>query len=153
MNFKALKDKFPSLVALNNDDESEYDLESSVAFHKMLADLEIKTTIVPYALKEFWKSLVVELNQYKAGTVDRVYLQAYAGGTGNAPCSWDFGVPVYPGLSSSTKNPEEVAEQLSNWKMNCPNTVKGGFMWLYDDFQNSELVEEYADEINEVFSN
>ena len=150
-NFKVLKKTFPTLVAINNDDESEYDFESSLAFHKMLIDIGIKTTIVPYTSKTFWEQLVTELNQYSSGAVDRIYLQAYSGGTGNNPCEWDFGVPIFPGLSSGTDSPEAVGEKMQNWKNECPNTVKGGFIWLYDDFQNSNLPMQYAKGINTVF--
>ena len=150
-NFSVLKQKFPNLVAVNNDDESEYDLKSSVQFHKMLADLGIKTTIVPYNNKSFWKSFVSELNSYKPNTADFVYLQTYAGGTGNNPCDWDFGIPVYAGLWSKGSTPSEVKTELSDWKKQCPNILKGGFMWLYDDFQGGDLSATYAQAINDVF--
>ena len=150
-NVKKLKDTFPSLIALNNDDETEYDLDSAVSFHQMLAQIGFKTTIVPFGNMSYWKTFTERLNEKQAGTVDRVYLQVYSGGKNNKPCDWSFGVPVFPGLSSNTDSPSSVKDKLQRWRATCPDTVKGGFMWLYDNFQNSVLVSEYAENINEVF--
>ena len=151
LNFKALKQVFPNLYAVNNDDEFEYDLSSSVKFHEMLANLGIRTTIAPYTDKDYWQSFISDLNEYKPDTVDRIYLQAYAGGAGNNPCDWDLGVPVYVGLWSQYSSPSEVKSQMSDWKTQCPKVLKGGFMWLYDDFQGGDLAATYAQAINSVF--
>jgi hypothetical protein len=47
-NFYALKNAFPTIDAVNNDDESTYHIDSAVKFHIMLSDLGFKTAIVPY---------------------------------------------------------------------------------------------------------
>ena len=150
-NFQALKAAFPSVDALNNDDEGTYDLNSAVPFHIMLADLGFKTAIVPYTYKSFWQSFVTQVNQARPGAVDLLYLQGYAGGAFNNPCNWDLGLPVYAGLWSRDDSPTDVENQMQTWQNNCPGIIKGGFMWLYDDFDNSSQVAAYAAAINNVF--
>lgn len=150
-NFEALKTAFPSVDALNNDDEASYHLNSAVAFHIMLADLGFKTAIVPYTYKSFWQSFVTQVNQARPNAVDALYLQVYAGGASNNPCNWDLGLPVYGGLWSRDDSPSAVQNTMQNWKNTCDEIVKGGFMWLYDDFDNSEQVAAYAAAINSVF--
>lgn len=150
-NFSALKAAFPTVDALNNDDESTYDIASAVPFHIMLADIGFKVAIVPYTQKSFWQSLVSQVNAARPGTIDVLYLQAYAGGSSNNPCSWDLGIPVYPGLWSRDYSPSGIQTKMQSWKNTCPDLVKGGFMWLYDDFDNSSQVAAYAAAINDVF--
>ncbi|GLS24711.1 hypothetical protein GCM10007877_04250 [Marinibactrum halimedae] len=150
-NFQALKEAFPSVDAVNNDDESEYHVESAAAFHIMLADIGFKTAIVPYTRQSFWRSFVNEVNGARPGTVDALYLQNYAGGSGNNPCSWDLGIPVYPGLWSRNDSPSRVESRMRDWNNRCGSVVEGGFMWLYDDFDNSPSVAQYAQAINNVF--
>lgn len=151
-NFSALKREFPSIDALNNDDEHTYDLDSSVLFHTMLADIGFKTTIVPYANQSFWKSFTEQVNQARPGSVDGLYLQAYAGGSGNNPCKWQLDLPVYPGLWSTYNTPDEIENRMQQWRRECQNVVKGGFIWLYDEFSNSDKTSEYANAINNVFT-
>ncbi|WP_281557881.1 discoidin domain-containing protein [Thalassomonas sp. RHCl1] len=150
-NFLALKTAFPSVDALNNDDEGTYDLSSAAEFHIMLADLGFKTAIVPYTYKSFWQSFVSQVNQAHPGAVDLLYMQGYAGGAFNNPCSWDLGLPVYAGLWSRDDSPAEVQSQMQSWQDSCPDIIRGGFMWLYDDFDNSTQVAAYAAAINHVF--
>ena len=87
------------------------------------------------------------------GTVDMVYLQCYDGGAGNSPCTWDdyfAGIPVYPGLWDTNDTPSQVEDHMNSWQTECG--ITGGFMWLYDDFDNSDLVEQYAAAINDALS-
>ncbi|RLV61588.1 hypothetical protein D5018_00265 [Parashewanella curva] len=149
-NFMALKKAFPDVDAINNDDETEFDLDSSVKFHNMLADIGFKSTIVPYSDQSFWQQLVKKVNAHHPNALDRVYLQGYAGGTGNSPCDWDFGLPVSPGLSSNTSSVRGVYSAISRWKLTCPKITSGGFMWLYDNFENSSLPKSYADSITQA---
>ena len=153
-NFRALRDAIPGIDAFNNDDEGTYHLASAVAFTRMLADLGFKNAIVPYTRFNFWRDLVSQVNQTHPGNIDRNYLQCYAGGSGNNPCSWNFGIPVIPGLwgGPSRTSPSGVESQMQTWENNCSNTVGGGFMWIYDDFDNSPQVAQYATAINNVFS-
>ena len=151
-NFQALKNAFPTVDAVNNDDESDYHVDSAAPFHIMLSDIGFKTAIVPYTRKSFWQSFVSQVNAARPGAVDLLYLQGYAGGAFNNPCDWDLGLPVLHGLWSRDATPSQVQSQLQNFKNQCSETLQGGFMWLYDDFNNSANVANYANAINNVFS-
>ena len=149
-NFKALKDSIPALDALNFDDESTYDIASSVKFAVMLNDLGYKIALCPYTNSNYWTSVASQTNNQRAGSVDKIFLQCYDGGAGNNPCSWNFnGIPVYPGLWDTKDTPSSVQTKMNNWKNQC--AVKGGFMWLYDDFKGSTLTKQYATAINTAF--
>lgn len=152
-NFAALRAAIPSVDALNNDDESTYDLPSAVAFTKMCAEIGFKNAIVPYRVSNFWGSLVSQVNAEYPGNIDRNYLQRYAGGAGNDPCSatWDFGIPVYPGLWGGTTHdsPETVENQMTTWKNSCG--IDGGFIWLYDDFDDSPEVAQFGFALRNAF--
>lgn len=148
-NFKALKEAIPEIVAVNNDQEQDYDLETAVAFHRMLAKIGYKTTIAPYMNKTYWQNLVSQLNE-EPGTCEIVYLQTYGGGAGNNPNDWRvFGdIPMYVGFNC------EASDNLSNMESNFKNwrdaaDVQGGFLWNY----NSEArnVNEWATAINRIF--
>mgnify|MGYP006188411517 FL=1 len=150
-NFQALRNAIPAIDAINFDDESTYDVNTATPFAVMLADLGYKVTLVPYTNQSFWTTLANNVNSQRPGTIDRVDLQVYAGGGGNNPCNWNFGsIRVHPGLWSNERSPTDVQNQLNTWNNQCAN-VQGGFMWLYDDFDNSSLVNQYATAINNVF--
>lgn len=144
-NFMALKMAIPAIDAFNNDDEVTYDVESAVAFTKMLAKMGFKNAIVPYKNKDFWKSLVDEVNKEYPQNIDRNYLQCYAGGRWNDPCSdsWDFGIKMVPGLWGGPNgiSAEDVAEELSDWKKDC--YIEGGFIWDYEKFALTPDVKKY----------
>ncbi|KLD80031.1 hypothetical protein Y886_01240 [Xanthomonas hyacinthi DSM 19077] len=105
-----------------------------------------------YTNASYWKSVVTQINSQRAGTVDGVHLQAYAGGAGNSPCSgWDFGgVPVYPGLGDSSIGGDTVPSaqsKIAGWTAQC--NITGAFLWLYDDvagktYQGKTLSAAYA---------
>jgi hypothetical protein len=74
--------------------------------------------------------------------VDRVYLQAYAGGAGNNPATWNraLGMTVDPGLwskhgsgCSAGDSPATVQSKMRSWRTSAG--ITGGFMWLYDDMK------------------
>ena len=147
-NFKALKDSIPVIDALNFDDESTYDVASSVKFAVMLAGLGYKVGLCPYTNSNYWTSVASQTNNQSKGTVDAIYLQCYDGGAGNNPCSWNFnGLPIYPGLWDTKDSPSGVQTKLTNWKKQCAQ-VQGGFMWLYDDFKGTASTKQYASAIN-----
>jgi hypothetical protein len=149
-NFQALRNTFPAVDAIGFDDESTYDVNSSTSLAVMLADLGFKVSLVPYTAQSYWTSVATNTNNQRPGTVDRIDLQCYAGGAGNNPCNWNFGsIPVYAGLWDAEKSTSQVQSQLNTWRNNCG--VDGGFMWLYDDFDNTTGTEAYAAAINNVF--
>lgn len=153
-NFQLLK-QITGADAANFDDESAYDLASATAFGKMLAGLGYKITFAPYTNRSFWASLKTNLGD----AVDKVYLQAYAGGTGNNPAQWTsaLGMPVIPGLwskhgsgCSAGDSPASVQSKMSAWRQSAG--IPGGFMWLYDDIQtcsaSGRTTADYAKAIN-----
>ncbi|OQP62410.1 hypothetical protein A3860_29065 [Niastella vici] len=149
-NFQALKNTFPAVDAIGFDDESTYDVSSATAFAVMLGGLGFRVSLVPYTASSFWTSVATNTNNQRAGTVDRVDLQCYSGGAGNNPCNWNFGsIPLYAGLWDAEKSTSQVQSQLTTWKNNC--NIAGGFMWLYDDFDNTSGTKAYATAINNVF--
>src|SRR5687768_7248253 len=94
-NFQVLRNTFPAVDAIGFDDESTYDVNTATAFAVMLGGLGFKVSLVPYTAASFWTSVATNTNSQRAGTVDRVDLQCYAGGAGNNPCNWNFGsIPV-----------------------------------------------------------
>lgn len=148
-NFKALKEAIPEIVAVNNDQEQDYDLETAVAFHRMMAELGYKTTIAPYMNKEYWRELVAQLNE-TPGTCEIVYLQTYGGGAGNRPADWKvFGdIPMYIGFDcEASGNRAEMERKFTEWRDN--DGVAGGFLWNYNS--ESRNVNEWATAINRIF--
>jgi hypothetical protein len=155
-NFQALRDA-TGADAVNNDDESHYDVDSTVAFARMANAMGYQGfTLAPYTQVGYWQGVKNELG----ALVDRVYLQAYAGGAGNDPASWadSLGIPVNPGLwskngagCSSGSSPDEVASQMRSWHESAG--IPGGFMWLYDDIQqcsSAGTAADYARAINDA---
>jgi hypothetical protein len=147
-DFAALKAAIPALDALDFDDENSFDSPTTVSFGVMVGNLGYHIVPDPYFDSSYWTSLVSQINTQLPGTVDGVHLQAYAGGTGNSPCSgWDFGsVPVWPGLWDADYTPSQVQTIMSGWHSQCG--ITGGFMWLYDDFVGNGLAAQYAAAIN-----
>lgn len=153
-NFQLLK-QITGADAANFDDESAYDLASATAFGQMLAGLGYKITFAPYTNRSFWASLKTNLGS----AVDKIYLQDYAGGTGNDPAQWTtaLGMPVIPGLWSKNgtgcgagDSPATVQSKMTAWKQSA--NIPGGFMWLYDDIQkcsaSGRTTADYANAIN-----
>lgn len=153
-NFQLLK-QITGADAANFDDESAYDLASATAFGQMLSGLGYKITFAPYTNRSFWTSLKTNLGS----AVDKIYLQDYAGGTGNDPAQWSsaLGMPVIPGLWSKNGTgcsagdaPATVNSKMAAWKTSA--NIPGGFMWLYDDIEKcsapGRTTADYANAIN-----
>jgi hypothetical protein len=151
-NFQALRNTFPMVDAINFDDESTYDVNSATALAVMLGNLGFKVSLCPYTNAGFWTSVANNTNSQRPGTIDRVDLQCYSGGGNNTPCNWNFGaIPVYAGLWNAEKTTGQVQSQLTTWKNTCSDRIKGGFMWLYDEIDNSPQTAAYATAIRNVF--
>ncbi|MBN2486115.1 MAG: RICIN domain-containing protein [Bacteroidales bacterium] len=146
-NFSALKNAIPSIDAINNDDEEAYDVNSATAFHIMLADIGFKTTLAPYMNKSYWQSLATNINNQRAGAVDRIYLQCYDGGAGNNPCDWNINnITMHTGgLSYEDQN--NVIAKMTSARNNCNS--KGGFFWVYND--NNINLQALASSVNNLF--
>jgi len=147
-NFQALKAAIPQIDALDFDDENSFNQATTVQFSVMLGNLGYKVVLDPFNRASYWTAVASQVNAQLPGTVDSVHLQAYAGGSGNTPCSgWSFGaVPVFAGLWDRDRTPAQVQAQFTTWHNQCG--VTGGFMWLYDDFVGNGLAAQYAAAIN-----
>lgn len=151
-NFAALK-AATGADAVDFDDESCYDVNSTVSFANMCSTMGYKVTLCPYTQTSFWSSVKSQLGS----TVDRVYLQCYDGGAGNNPATWksSLGMNVIPGLwclhGGAGDSADTVYSKLSSWK----SSSDGGFMWLYDDMQklaSPNSTADYANAINSAFN-
>ncbi|PKQ64519.1 hypothetical protein BZG02_05105 [Labilibaculum filiforme] len=145
-------------TAINYDDELTYDVESSVKFSLMLADMGLKVSLCPYTKTSYWQSVYQQVEAERPGTIDRVYLQCYAGGASNTPSDWNqyFGdIDVSMGLwckngtnCSDGDSPASIQSRISSEK----NIIAGGFIWLYDDIKSCSdfgKTQAYANAINE----
>ena len=147
-DFQALKAAIPALDAIDFDDENSFNSPTTIAFAVMLGQLGYHVMPDPFDNSSYWTNVVSQINSHLPGTVDGVHLQAYAGGSGNSPCTgWNFGtVPVFPGLWDQNDTPSQVESIMSGWRSQCG--IIGGFMWLYDDFVGTGLAAQYANAIN-----
>ena len=145
-NFQALKLAIPAIDAINNDDESAYDVSTATDFSVMLFDLGYKTTLAPYMNKSFWQSVAANVNKARPGAVDRIDLQIYEGGANNNPKDWNFNIPLSTGMLHF--NPSTtITSTMSGWKNN--STATSGFLWVYND--NDFNLQTYAAAITKVF--
>jgi hypothetical protein len=147
-DFQALKAAIPALDAIDFDDENSFNSPTTIAFGVMLGQLGYHVMPDAFDDSSYWTSVVSQINTQLPGTADGVHLQAYAGGSGNNPCTgWNFGsVPVFPGLWDQVDTPAQVQTIMSGWHSECG--ITGGFMWLYDDFVGNGLAAQYASAIN-----
>ncbi len=150
-DFAALKAALP-IDAIDFDDENGYDSASTVKFAVMLGKLGYKVTMDPYTDASYWTSVVAQINTRRAGTVDGIHLQTYAGGADNNPCSgWNFGsVPVYPGISDQSsappkRSPLQAKAAMKNWHTACG--ITGGWLWIFDQIAGTGAVQKYAQAI------
>jgi hypothetical protein len=163
-NFKVIRDLIPAIDAVSYDDESNYDVDSSVALSLMLNDMGFKVTLCPYTRSSYWSSVYSTVQNLRPGAIDRIDLQCYAGGAWNNPGTWNNyfgGLRVTPGLwcyhlennIPKGDSPIQVGDRLSSW--NASYNIAGGFMWLLDDMlphQGTYPVAAYANAINNALS-
>lgn len=156
-NFQKLKE-ITGADAIDFDDESTYDLNSSTQFGNMLWGLGFSITLAPYTNQTYW----VNLKNNLAGKVDGIHLQVYDGGASNNPATWSsaMGMTVDPGLwlkhgtgCTAGDSPSTVQSKMTNWKSSVG--IVGGFIWLYDDIQacwSQGTTAQYAAAINNAVS-
>ncbi len=145
-------------TAINFDDEVTYDVASTVQFSLMLADMGYKIGLCPFDQINYWKLVYEQVNAQKPETIDRVYLQCYAGGYSNKPVNWNRhfeNLKVSMGLWCRNGNncmngdsPKGIQSKIENDAEN----ISGGFLWLYDDIQKCAAYgssSSYARAINE----
>jgi hypothetical protein len=151
-DFAALKAAIPALDAIDFDDENSFNSPTTISFGVMLGQLGYHVMPDAFDDSSYWTNVVSQINSQLPGTADGVHLQAYAGGSGNNPCTgWNFGtVPVFPGLWDLYDTPAQVQSTMTSWHSQCG--ILGGFMWLYDDFVGTGLAAQYASAINNAVS-
>ncbi|KAI1851444.1 hypothetical protein JX266_003519 [Neoarthrinium moseri] len=160
-NFQALKTAW-TLDAVNNDDESIYDVSSTVTFAKMLGQVGYKYTIAPYTNSGFWSSVVKQANNGLKEPnllVDRVYLQCYDGGAGNNPAGWQttLGMKVVPLVwvtnDSKPSQGTTVAQartKFSGWNQGA--ALAGGGYWNDYDIEKMKLsYTDYGNVLTSIF--
>ena len=140
---------------MNNDDESIYDINSSVAFAKMLGAIGLKYTIAPYTNINFWLTVKNQVGSM----LDRVYLQCYDGGRNNNPSSWQntLGIKVVPlvWVTNDSKPSEgttasQAKTKFTNW--GSAGTLAGGGYWNDYDIENMGLsYSDYGNVLKSVF--
>ena len=148
-DFAALKAALP-LDAIDFDDENGYDAPTTTKFAVMLGKLGYHVTMDPYTNASYWTSVVSDINNDRAGTVDGIHLETYAGGEGNSPCAmeWNFGsVPVFPGVSDQPSappylTPPEAKAAMKQWRKECG--ITGGWLWIFDQIAGTKAVHQYA---------
>lgn len=148
-----------NLDGINNDDESLYDVPSTVSFAKMLGQIGYKYSGAPYTNIPFWQSVVSQVNGNITGLLDRLYLQCYDGGAGNDPGQWqaDINMKVIPLLWVVNdakpvygKTPAECQAQFQEWY--SVDKVAGGGYWNdYDIEKLNSSYTAYGDALNAVF--
>jgi len=149
-SFKALKDAIPTIDAIDFDDETTYDHNTTVQFSLMLHAIGFEVTYCPYTAQNFWIDCLYAVEQQVPGLVTAFNLQCYSGGAGNNPETWiqaiqtkmgtDFDANdfVIPGLACmhNTPNggqgmcPSKMTSTLEGWNQG-ENNLKGGFVWRY----------------------
>jgi hypothetical protein len=161
-NFKALQAAW-SLDAVNNDDESLYDVASTVAFAKMLGQVGLRYTIAPYTNTGFWSSITSQINKGLKEPdllLDRVYLQCYDGGAGNNPASWQktLGMKVVPlvWVTNDSKpsygtTAAQARSKFTSW--NRQGALAGGGYWNDYDIEKMKLsYSQYGDVLKSIFA-
>ncbi|KAK3356503.1 hypothetical protein B0T25DRAFT_452118 [Lasiosphaeria hispida] len=160
-NFNALKSAW-NLDAINNDDESIYDIASTVAFAKMLGNIGYRYTIAPYTNIRFWSTIKTQLNNGLKEPdllLDRIYLQCYDGGAQNEPRSWQstLGMKVVPlvwvtndSKPSQSTTAAQAKTKFDSW--NRSGSVSGGGYWNDYDIEKMRLsYQEYGDVLRSIF--
>ncbi|KAF2160408.1 hypothetical protein M409DRAFT_29254 [Zasmidium cellare ATCC 36951] len=148
-----------NLDGINNDDESLYDVPSTVSFAKMLGQIGYKYSGAPYTNIPFWQSVVSQVNGNVSGLLDRMYLQCYDGGAGNDPGEWqtDLNMKVVPLLwvvndakPEYGMTPAQCQAKFQNWY--STEQVAGGGYWNdYDIEKQNSSYTAYGDALDAVF--
>ncbi|KAH7134956.1 hypothetical protein B0J11DRAFT_478277 [Dendryphion nanum] len=161
-NFAALKEAW-GLDAVNNDDESLYDVASTVSFAKVLAQLGYKYTIAPYTNQRFWVSVINEVNAGSKTEADKIldqaYLQCYDGGANNDPAAWakGLGMKVVPlvWVTNDSKpvygqTAAQARKKFEGWVKN--GGLAGGGYWNEYDVEKMKLsYRDYGEVLRSVF--
>lgn len=157
-SLSALKSAW-NLDAVNNDDESLYDVDSTVKLGELLGNIGYTYTTAPYTNIGFWQTITSQINDQHAGLLDRHYLQCYDGGAYNDIANWQnaLGMKVVPLLWVTNnakpcdgKTPDQMRQQFSQWYND--DQIAGGGLWnQYDIEQTKTEYSAYASVLNNIF--
>jgi hypothetical protein len=147
-NFAVLKSTIPTIDGIDFDDEDLGDAETTVAFARMLHQLNYTVTFCPFNNPGFWVGCLKKLNDPTPDLVTGFNLQCYSGGAGNTPSPWieaiaeamgpDFDAKgfVSPGFKcrrgadcSEGDCPDSIEETLRDWSS---SGIQGGWIWRLD---------------------
>ncbi|CAK7223143.1 hypothetical protein SBRCBS47491_005102 [Sporothrix bragantina] len=166
-NFAALRTAW-NLDGFNNDDESVYDVASTVKFAELLGDPTGANfshyTAAPYTNMRFWTAVlqsVASSARLHTSFFDRIYLQEYDGGAGNDPSAWqtalsprsnkDEAVRVVPILwvtndskPSQGSTPAQAEARFRRWAKSTGSHlgVAGGGYW--NDYDIEKMKSSYT---------
>ncbi|MGH2718773.1 MAG: hypothetical protein ACRDJU_09365 [Actinomycetota bacterium] len=151
-NFSALKAAIPVIDAIDFDNEDHLDVETNVAFGRLLAGLGWPITFCPYKSREVWLESLAALWGWRPGCVAGLHLQCYSGGAGNDPSDWKAAIArlnlpgldldgfIHPGLwcvhgdpcavATDSRCPESVQGQMATWAKECG--IQGGWVFLLE---------------------
>lgn len=147
-NFRTMKTVLPDISIIDMDNEDNWtDVDSFVAFCKMLIDIGFAITFCPYTDKSFWTDSLKALNTSNPGAVKWWNLQCYDGGAPNDPATWASAITsAIPGFSTdgyilagdwTNDTPAGVQALMSGFqKESC---VGGGFIWTLDNIIEQNL--------------
>lgn len=147
-NMLAMKNAL-GFEAVQYDDEKVYHASSAIAYGHMLADMGLKVTLCPYhwGYRTFWQTVAAQLGD----KVDAIYLQCYAGGSGNNPNDWNalFGRKVMVGYwwqdgGGGAAGLASFTAKMAAWRS---TGATGGFLWT-DDVVGPTGMGQYAEAIH-----
>jgi hypothetical protein len=139
------------LDALNYDDETEFDPNSSTQLAMMASGFGMRVAMCAGVGEDinYWVQLITAINQQSPGTADAVYLMAYSGGD---PEEWNEGLKstnltVAPGLwathlegqppnqtCTTSTTAAQAQQQIAAWA--GETSLAGGFMFCGTDMLN-----------------
>ncbi|KAL1896327.1 hypothetical protein Sste5346_004711 [Sporothrix stenoceras] len=173
-NFGALR-KAWTLDAFNNDDESVYDVASTLKLAEMLGDPDGAAfphyTAAPYTNMRFWTAVRQSISasaRLPRNYFDRVYLQEYDGGAGNDPATWqtalapktkdEDAVNMVPILwvtndskPSEGTTPAQADTRFRRWALSRAGISGGGYWNDYDIEKMKSSYIEYGNVLKAIF--
>ncbi|KAH7324783.1 coagulation factor 5/8 type domain-containing protein [Stachybotrys elegans] len=157
-HFSILKDAW-DLDGFNNDDESVYDVSSTVDFALMLGGMGYKYSAAPYSNQRFWANIYGRINAASPGLADKAFVQVYDGGAGNTPQQWAnaLGMKIVPmewvindAKPYEGNTAEQCRAQFQRWF--ASGTLDGAGYWNdYDIEKMGSSYDDYAGVLSDIF--
>lgn len=157
-NFIRFRKLLPAIDAIDMDCENTYDLDSFIAFCRMLIEVGFKITFCPYTNLDFWIDSLAAIEKIHPNSVLSCNFQYYAGGYGNSHSDWAQAIIQHvPGFNTdnfiitgdwTNDPPDEVSSRFS--KLKSMSYVGGGFIWNLDAIY-PEKMDNYISAIKNAF--